>query len=57
LSFALSKDESATRKVVEARPYDHDHRKIKTELKSQLGLYRHYVSLQKYIRLQLLPIC
>jgi len=32
LFFDLSKDESATRKGVEARPYDDDHRKIKTAL-------------------------
>jgi len=34
LSFALSKDESATRKEVEAWPCDHDHRKIKTALRA-----------------------
>jgi len=33
LSFALSKDESATRKGVDTRPCDRDHRKIKTALK------------------------
>jgi len=46
LPFALSKDESATRKGVEARPCDHDHHKIKTALRaSQLYLCRHYVML------------
>jgi len=34
LSFALSKYESATRKGVEAKPCDHDHRKIKTALRA-----------------------
>jgi len=34
LSFALSKDESATRKGVEARPCDHYPYKIKTALRA-----------------------